>query len=310
MTARFAARRVFQARVGAARPLKNTSMWLRKLASLWLMVMVAASADGQPRISEDRDLLEIDLASWDCLERPEGTAKTPDGVERNRLKNRSAVEFSGLSILHFDTAGFLKHLSAFDAETKGKRRKDLTPEQRDQLAPLEKQIVSLTAYLVLAYAGPPESTNCGNMDFHDWHLEMFEQPLEHSPTIGDPTPIIAEITPRTQNAIFRDGIRVQKLAGFFRRPDLESEFAAGKAQRVRVTGYLLWDDEHNGRADIGSSIERVGKNKYHHPWRSTAWEIHPVIKIEAVDDAPDASAVTTPRAASSSPEPVQPSEQR
>ena len=256
----------------------------RILATLWMIVLAAVPAHAQPRISEDRDFLEIDLSGWDCRERPEGTAKTPDGVERNRQKNRPPIDLSGLTIPELDTAGFLKHVSAFDAETKGKRRKDLTTPQRDELAELEKQIVSLTAYLVLAYAGPPESTNCGSMDFHDWHLEMFERPLDHSPTIGDPTPIIVETTPRTQNNIFRDGARIQNLAAFFRRPDLESEQAAPKARRIRVTGYLMWDDEHNGKADVGTTIEAIGKNKYHHPWRSTAWEIHPVLKIEPVDD--------------------------
>ena len=275
-----------QARPSAPASAKNSDMCIRLLATFSIGLALATLAQAQPRISEDRDLLEIDLSAWDCLDRLEGTAKTPDGVERNRLKNRSAAELSGGPIPDLDTAGFLKHVGEFDAVTRGKRRKDLTEPQREQLAELEKQTVSLTAYLVLVYAGPPESTNCGSMDFHDWHLEMFEKPLDHSPTIGDPTPIIAEIAPRTQNAIFRAGIRLQELSAFFRRPDLESEPAAGKARRVRVTGYLLWDDEHNGKADIGTTIEAIGKNKYHHPSRSTAWEIHPIVKIEALDGAP------------------------
>ncbi|MEP6957062.1 MAG: hypothetical protein ABI883_09555, partial [Chthoniobacterales bacterium] len=96
--------------------------------------------------------------------------------------------------------------------------------------------------------------------------------------------IICEITPRTQGAIFRDGIRLQKLAGFFRRPDMESETLSQKSQRVRITGYPLWDDEHNGAADIGTKIQRVNPgNKFHQPWRSTAWEIHPALKIELAD---------------------------
>ena len=99
-----------------------------------------------------------------------------------------------------------------------------------------------------------------------------------------------------QTALFRDGVRLQQLAGFFRRPDIESEPLGQKAQRVRITGYLLWDDDHNGAADIGTRIERVGRNKYHHPWRSTPWEIHPILKIERVDGAPTASARSDPHA--------------
>jgi hypothetical protein len=48
-----------------------------------------------------------------------------------------------------------------------------------------------------------------------------------------------------------------------------------------VTGFLLWDDEHNKRdADIGSTIGWFSSEGYHHPWRRTAWEIHPVLKVE------------------------------
>lgn len=253
-----------------------------------LAIGIFVSVDGiaaKPRgaISEDRELKEINLAGWECRDHPEGIAKTPDDAERNRLKNRAAANLAGPSRPMLDTRLFLQHAAAFEAETKRKRRKDLTSAQRRRLKPLEKQIVSLTGYLVIAYPGPPESTNCENRDFHDWHLELFERPLDHPPRIGDPTPIICEITPRTQNAIFHDNIRIQSLAGFVRAPDWTVEPTKHVARKIRVTGYLLWDDEHNGVADIGTTIKSIGANKYHHPWRSTPWEIHPVLKIEALD---------------------------
>lgn len=290
----------------------------RKLACAVVAVTLMSAAPAlhaQQRISEDRDLLEIDLTGWDCLDRPGGAAKTEDGVERNRGKNRGPIDLARLTIPKFDTPGFLRHVGEFDAQTKGKRRKDLNDPEREQLAALEKQIVSLTAYLVIAYAGPPESTNCSSIDFHDWHLELFEQPLDHAPGVGDPTPIVCETTPRTQSALFRDGVRLQKLAGFFRRPDLESETLGQKPQRVRITGYLLWDDDHNGSADIGTTIQKVGRKKYHQPWRSTPWEIHPVLKIELADGTSSSSTGPRPPAINTlqptavpSPAPVAPPE--
>ena len=256
---------------------------LSRCAFALALFATASALQAQPRISEDRELKEFNLTGWDCLNKPGGSAKTPDGVERNQRKNRPPIELAGVDAPKLDTAGFLQHVSAFDSETKGKRRKDLSPAQREQLQSLEKQVVTLTAYLVIAYAGPPESTNCASIDLHDWHLELFERPLDHAPGIGDPTPIICEITPRTQNAMFRDGVRIQNLAGFFRRPDLESEPTGRPAQRVRITGFLMWDDEHNGKADVGTTIQKIARNGYHQPWRSTAWEIHPVLKIEPAD---------------------------
>lgn len=264
------------------------------------MVAGACAFAERPPISEDRELKEIYLTAWDCQDHPEGRAKTPDGFERNKLKNRSGIDLSGLHFPQFDTRSFLRKFAAFETQTKGMRRKDLRAALRRQLNPLEKEIVSFTGYLVLAYAGPPESTNCGNPDFHDWHVELFPKPLDHPPRIGDPTPIICEITPRTQNALFRDNIRMQALAGFIRAPDLTIEPTGHAARKVRVTGYLLWDDEHNGSADVGKTIRSFGANKYHHPWRSTAWEIHPVIKIEALDAAPVSPAVSSPSASPSS----------
>jgi hypothetical protein len=270
------------------------------VVGLTMVAGASAFAERAP-ISEDRELKEIDLNAWDCRDHPEGSAKTPDGIERNKLKNRSVIDLSSLKFPQFDTRSFLQKFAAFEKKTKGMRRKDLRASLRPRLDPLEKKSVSFTGYLVLAYAGPPESTNCRNTDFHDWHLELFEKPHDHAPRIGDPTPIICEITPRTQNAIFRENIRMQALAGFIRAPDLTIEPTGHAARKVRVTGYLLWDDEHNGSADVGKTIRSVGANKYHHPWRSTPWEIHPVLKIEALDAAP---VLPSPEAATHSPTPV------
>lgn len=267
-----------------------------------LVVLLAtlSSLSAQPRISEDRDLKEFDLTGWDCADRPGGSAKTPDGVERNKGKSRPYLA-PPVGVRVLDTAGFLQKLAAFDNETRGRRRKDLTPAQREKLKALEKEVVALEGYLVIAYAGPPESTNCGSVDFHDWHLELFEKPADHAPRIGDPTPIICEITPRTQNALFRDGVRLQALAGFLRAPDLSIEPTGHPARRIRVTGYLLWDDDHNGAADIGQTVRVMSANGYHQPWRSTAWELHPILKIEPLDGPRLAPTTSEPAVASTAP---------
>ncbi|MEO7724564.1 MAG: hypothetical protein ABIU29_07740, partial [Chthoniobacterales bacterium] len=89
----------------------------------------------RPRISEDRELKEIDLSGWDCRDRLGGSAKTPDGIARNRLKNRTAATMAPPAPETMDTTAFLRHLSALDAQTQGKRRKDLSPAQ---VAELEK----------------------------------------------------------------------------------------------------------------------------------------------------------------------------
>ncbi len=256
----------------------------RVIGTAAVFLLASGTSDGAQELSEDRELKELDLKVWDCVSHFEGSARTPDGVERNRLKNRSPLELAGQNISSMDTAAFLRHLADFDSQTKNKKRKEVSPAQKKQLDLLEKQIVSLTGYLVLVYPGPPETTNCKSVDFHDWHLEVCEKPPDHPPQIGDPTPIICEISPRTQTAIYQDNIRLQQLSAYFRRSDLTYESTGHKAQKIRVTGYLLWDDEHNdSQKDVGTTIRSIGRDLYHHPWRSSAWEIHPVLKIEKLD---------------------------
>jgi hypothetical protein len=282
----------------------NRRLYSSLLVAALLGAVAFTATRAALQISDDLDLKEIDLTGWNCASRTEGSGRSPETAERNRLKNRFAADLSGLSVKSFDVAGLLKHVAEFDAETKGKRRKDLSADQRRRLEILEAPLVSLTAYLVLAYAGPPETTNCSSVDFHDWHLEMFDDPPDHPPQPGDPTPVIAEITPRTQNAIYRAGIRIQELAAFFRRPDVTYESTGHKAQKVRVTGYLLWDDEHNDNTkDVGATIRSIARNRYHNPWRATAWEIHPVIKVERFDGTtPPQSRATPSPPTTSSPE--------
>ncbi|HZE13463.1 MAG TPA: hypothetical protein VE086_06895, partial [Chthoniobacterales bacterium] len=251
--------------------------------------------------ADDSDLRDVDVSAWPCLNTPTGTAKTPDGADRNTKKNRDPVPLEGKKIEALSTATFLQKVGSYDSELKAQRRSQLTTAQLSRLHEFENQLVSLTGYLVLAYPGPPETTNCGDRNLHDWHLELFEKSADHAPEVGDPTPIICEITPRTERLVYRSGIRLRSLAGFF-RAGKEYTPTGHPPQLVRITGFVTWDDEHNGTADIGSNVQYFTPgNGFHHPWRSTAWEIHPVLKIEAVS-ASTAAHPPGPTPAPSSPE--------
>src|SRR5581483_2525179 len=198
----------------------------------------------------------------------DGTAQSQDAKERNRMKNRwPPSDLSAFTVEPRDTAGFLKKIAAYDASLQAQRRGELTAAQKDELDRYENQIVSLTGWLVVAYPGPPETTNCASPEFHDWHLEIFENPSDHAPQQGDPTPIICEIAPRTEQRIYRDGIKLESLAGFLRSLDVSYRATGHDACKVRVTGYLTWDDDHNGSADVGSTVQYFSANGFHHPWR-------------------------------------------
>jgi hypothetical protein len=169
--------------------------------------------------TEDVELRDLRLEAWNCSMKDEGTAQSQEARERNRMKNRWSVNLSNFAVESLDTTSFLKKAREYDSRIQGKRRSDLTAAQREELDADENQIVSLTGWLVLAYAGPPETTNCGDERFHDWHLEIFEKPSGHAPQVGDSTPIICEITPRTERIIYGDGVRLQSLATYNAYPD-------------------------------------------------------------------------------------------
>ena len=220
---------------------------MKAAASLCLAVAAAVLASA-PIGTEDVELRDLDVTGWDCANQMDGSAKTQGGIERNRMKNRWLPgDLSAFTVDALDTAAFLKKVGQYDSRLQSKRRSELTAAQKGGLDKYENQIVSLIGWLVLAYAGPPETTNCGDATFHDWHLEIFENPSDHAPQIGDPTPIICEVTPRTEQRLYRDGIRIQSLAGFFRLLDRSFRPAQRKARKIRVTGYLLWDDDQRKR---------------------------------------------------------------
>ena len=196
------------------------------------------------------------------------------------MKNRAPVELAGKTVEPLDTTAFLKKVAPYDSQLRAQRRTELNESNKRLLEGFQNQLVSLTGYLVLAYPGPPETCNCADRKFHDWHLEVFANSADHGPEVGDATPIICEITPRTEQLAYRSGVRLRSLAGFIREGK-EYKSTGHPPQLVKVTGFLMWDDEHNGTADIGTNVQYFTPgNGFHHPWRSTAWEIHPVVSIE------------------------------
>ena len=59
------------------------------------------------------------------------------------------------------------------------------------------------------------------------------------------------------------------------------------------------------RRYVGEAVQSAGAGKLHHPWRKTAWEIHPVIKLELAEGGaaektkPAAEATISPAPATS-----------
>jgi hypothetical protein len=245
--------------------------------------MLASAALVSHGIAQDTELRDLEVGHWLCLSNPAGSATMPAEQERNLMKNRSFLKPLPNNIEELDLASFLKKVAAYDTKLNARNRSQLDAVRKEQLLAFENQIVLLTGWLVLTYPGLAESTNCNDCTFHDWHLEVFPQGIDHPPHVGDPTPIICEVTPRTEKLLYDDGVHLLSLASFVRLSDNSYRTTGHQPRKIRVTGYLMWDDAHNGPQEVGTRVTTVGSDKLHHPWRATAWEVHPIVKVERID---------------------------
>src|SRR5215475_543652 len=253
------------------------------MASCLIILISAVFFSRGIGVADDTELRALDVSHWSCLSKPAGTATQPDEGERNLMKNRKPARALPLNVERLDIPSFLKKVAAYDTTLKATRRADLDQPRKEQLRGFENQIVSLTGWLNLAYSSKAESANCGDATFHDWHLEIFAQPMNHPPHVGDATPIISEITPRTEKPLYDEGMRLLALAGFMRLLDNSFQPTGHRPRKIRVTGYLMWDDLHNDPEAVGQKVTMIAADKFHHPWRASAWEIHPVLKVEKIE---------------------------
>lgn len=115
----------------------------------------------------------------------------------------------------------------------------------------ESQAVAVEGYLIGFKKEGQERCNCGNPRLNDFHLWVAA-----SGDLAKDEAIVVEATPRWRGA--NPSWSQETLS------ELKTERA-----RVRITGWLMYDQEHLN--EIGNS-------------RATAWEIHPITKIEVFSD--------------------------
>ncbi len=286
----------------------NKHIYARFISCFLLVVISTAScltvlfaqSDSAQRVVTSRpaapfpfELRDLEITRWEGSKSDSGIAKYPDLAARNRMKNRLWVDVDTLPKGIVRHCTFDQFVVLADSITKAigltsSGRKVLNPQQTEELAKAHRMFVSVEGWLVLAYPGGKESTNSYSEEYHDWHLELFDRPLDHYPRIGDPTPIIAEVTPFVERALYRKGVRLENLAAFMRYgspPNIVEFPVAPKARKIRITGQLLLDDSHTEPGkDVGAFVEKAEKGGYHNPWRRSAWEVHPIYKVEVIEN--------------------------
>lgn len=119
-------------------------------------------------------------------------------------------------------------------------------------------------YVVGVLKGGVESVNCHTHDpaYRDTHIELALSPDE---TDKDKF-VVVEVTPQVRQKMAAQGV------------DWSTETLKHTLMhhKVRITGWLLFDEEHKANA---ANTNPGGSDV----WRATVWEIHPITAIEVLE---------------------------
>jgi len=121
-------------------------------------------------------------------------------------------------------------------------------------------------FLAMAKDGGKEGVNCGSGTRLDTHLELVSTDAE-DPKTNRRNHVVAEVTPWFHEAI--PSWSTNALGAFASYVGGYSGANHGPPTKIRVFGYLFYDEAHA----TGAS-----------QWRGTAWEVHPVTRIEVWKD--------------------------
>lgn len=125
----------------------------------------------------------------------------------------------------------------------------------------------VSGYVALVKPGESESVNCHtkSVKYRDTHIGLTLDPMSND----ESKYMIVEVTPQWRAVMARDGVD-------WSTPTLRKTLLG---RWVRITGWLMFDEEHADQsAHTASGRGRV--------WRATAWEIHPITKIEVLPGRP------------------------
>lgn len=124
--------------------------------------------------------------------------------------------------------------------------------------------VKIVGYVYDVKVGGIETCNCKTKDnaLRDTHIELVTDPMNPSKSVR----FIAEITPKWREIVEKTGKKWSTSA-------IRDNFLG---RWVEVEGWLFFDEEHQQQAQ---NTRPDGKNN----WRGTAWEIHPITKINVTN---------------------------
>jgi len=216
----------------------------------------------------------------------DGAATNADKAALNRLKNRFTLPDKEFKPITFDE---LRQLD------QGKAVNGQIVNFPGSSHPDNAKAVSLEGFVAAVSTGgcsSGESCNCKTTIplYCDTHIDVY--PAKDSPKKDGHNRFVVEITRR---------IRILAWQGLLESNVGKDWSTAGLQKlvghRVRFSGYLYFDTDHSQEAWVNDASNKIGFQKDHNGniirdhngnpignnWRETAWEIHPVMKIELLN---------------------------
>ena len=185
-----------------------------------------------------------------------GGSHTTANAQKNRLER--PCSFSAMTV---DQVLKLKGLpSEVRALPSGDQRKVY-------LQTLESRAVVLEGFAAMVKNGGQESVNCDSSTRLDIHMEVVGMDAV-DPRSNRDTHVVTEVTPWFRQTI--TSWTTSTLGQFASYRGGYSGTMHGPPGRIRVYGWLFYDNPHAGDGSVGT-------------WRGTAWEVHPITRIEVFE---------------------------
>ena len=124
----------------------------------------------------------------------------------------------------------------------------------------ERRAARIEGYVVEVKPGAVESANCFSFSERDTHIYVAARA-----DAPESERVVVEVTPRARRAAAARGLDWSQ----------EGLRRALVGRRCRFEGWLLYDREHEGEAE-NTAPNRAGN------WRATAWELHPITRVEVL----------------------------
>jgi hypothetical protein len=158
----------------------------------------------------------------------------------------------------------LKNRAGLPADTDFDRRVTLdalVAPGEDRVRWSESRAAAIEGYVVAVERGAVEASNCFSLTRRDVHIRVALRRDAPPQEI-----VVLEVTPRGRDAA--------RARGLDWSPDALRRDLVG--HRCRFEGWLLFDREHADESENIAPGNPVA-------WRATAWELHPVTRIEVIE---------------------------